>query len=107
MKQYVVVLSWEFDAHVKESRNYTVITVLRGMERGVTGGMVGERRGGGMEGEREERGIGRREVFRGGKEGQREGEREGEGHRRVEQRSENERGKRQGEREGWGGHVTV
>ncbi|XP_046891253.1 sortilin-related receptor isoform X1 [Hypomesus transpacificus] len=29
VKQYVVVLSWEFDAHVKESRNYTVITVLR------------------------------------------------------------------------------
>ncbi|XP_067102176.1 sortilin-related receptor isoform X3 [Osmerus mordax] len=29
VKQYMVVLSWEFDAHVKESRNFTVISVLR------------------------------------------------------------------------------
>lgn len=24
MKQYVVYLSWQFDTHVKESRNFTV-----------------------------------------------------------------------------------
>lgn len=31
VKQYIVILSWQFDTHVKESKNYTVSKkVLKG-----------------------------------------------------------------------------